>query len=127
MDKKLEGLGFDNELKHNETLRKVYEDTKRDLENQLLEKNIKLSELRAENVDFDTAIKAYTLVYCVEHNIPLGGLNDWQVIYNILGEVKKWFNKDDSGFSPSNPFNVDNFKDDNGLIDMNKLLQLIGS
>ena len=132
LDKKLEGLGFDNELKHNETLRKVYEDTKRDLENQLLRKNIKLSELRAENVDFDTAIKAYTLTYCVEHNIPLGGLNDWQVIYNIMGEIKKWWTKDDkiptnSYSNPEDMFNPDNFKDQNGNIDMMKLLQLIGS
>lgn len=133
LDKQMQGLDFDNELKHNETLRKVYDDTKRDLENRLLEKNIKLSELRAENVDFDTAIKAYTLTYCVEHNIPLGGLNDWQVIYNIIGEFKKWWNKEDptptsNPFNnPDKVFNIDEWKDENGQIDFMKMLRLFGT
>lgn len=129
LDRQIEGIGFDNVLKHNEILRSKYADIKAEFEAQLVKENVNLTKLRAENVDFDTALKAYTLTYAVEHKIPLNGLNDWQVVYQIIGEFKNWLKKPSNAPTPNynDTFNADNYKDANGKIDMMKLLQLFGS
>lgn len=91
LDKELKILGWDEKIKTNEALRQIYYNNKARFEADLAGQNVEIAKLRRENIDYDTACKAYSLVYAVEHGVPLSGFNQWQAIYNIADMIKKWF------------------------------------
>lgn len=90
MDKNLQILGWEEKIKTNEHLRQIYLNNEAKFRAVLAGENVNLAKLRAENIDFDTACKAYSLVYAVRHGVPLSGFNQWQALYNLADVLKRW-------------------------------------